>query len=99
MERGGGDPKDITVAGGGCGSYRLSNFACTYESSFCKLTTFFFIQKAVLLLTFEVVWENQTGIKQPMKYNFLWKEHAILAKPGLGWCLLETFYFPQSCVV
>lgn len=49
MERGGGDPKDITVAGGSCGSSRLSNFACTYESSFCKLTTYFFYPKGCFI--------------------------------------------------
>lgn len=42
MERGGRDPEDVTVAGGGCGSSRVAKCACTYESSFCKLTTCFF---------------------------------------------------------
>lgn len=45
MERDGGDPEDVTVAGGGCGSSRVAKCACTYESSFCKLTTCSFKDK------------------------------------------------------
>lgn len=42
MERGGGDPEEVTGAGGGCGSSRAAKCACTYESSVCRLTTCFF---------------------------------------------------------
>lgn len=42
MERGGGDPEDVTGTGGGCGSSRVAKCACTYDSSACKFTTCFY---------------------------------------------------------